>query len=66
TFELAFGYELIGPLEHLLGKHAGHVLDSAFSEDVTWTIWLPEDRWRSFARELGGLAHGRIKLRAPG
>ncbi len=66
TFTLDFGYELIGSLEHLLGRYAGRVEDSVFAAEVSWTIWLPENRWQSFARELDSLTHGRLKLRAPG
>ncbi|MBC8422860.1 YigZ family protein [bacterium] len=66
TFALDFGYELVGSLEHLLARCRGRVEASDFAERVTWTVWLPEDRWSSFARDLETLTHGRVKMRAPG
>jgi len=59
------GYELIGPLEHLLDTFAGRIVDRTFAAEVAWTVWLPADRWRTFERELAALSEGRIKLRAP-
>jgi uncharacterized YigZ family protein len=65
TFTLGFGYESIGSVEHLLAQYAGRLESSAFTDDVAWTIWLPEDRWEDFARALKTLTHDRIKMRTP-
>ncbi len=64
-FELAFGYELIGQLEHLLARWRGRVAGSEFGESVAWRIWLPADRWSGFAEELRALTHDRVRLHGP-
>lgn len=64
-FDLTFGYELVGPLEHLLGRWRGRLATSDFGESVAWRIWLPIDRWDGFAAELRTLTHDRVRMRDP-
>ena len=66
VFGLTFGYEWIGSLEHLLARHSGRVEDSTFTDEVSWTVWLPLDRWETFAGGLKTLTHDRIKMRTLG
>jgi uncharacterized YigZ family protein len=58
---LAFPYDLLGRVEHLLGICGGRLDAAEFDVGVAWTVWLPAARGDEFARELEAIGQGRIR-----
>ncbi|MBK6899155.1 MAG: YigZ family protein [bacterium] len=58
---LAFPYDLLGRVEHLLGNCGGRLDAAEFDAGVAWTVWLPAARGDEFARELAAIGQGRIR-----
>lgn len=59
---LDFPYDLVGRIEHLLGHCGGRRDDAEFGAGVAWTVWVPAARGEEFAREIGTLGQGRIRV----
>ncbi len=59
---LAFPYDLLGRVEHLLGNCGGRLEATEFAAGVVGTAWLPVARGEEFAREVAALGQGRILI----
>lgn len=62
---LEFGYEMIGPLTHLLEQYGGRLADSSFAGTVRWRAWLPSGSEQDFVGAVGELTHGRVRPTLP-
>jgi uncharacterized YigZ family protein len=64
-FTLCFPYSHQKTVANLLRRHNGRTVTEKYTTKITWTIWLPDSRWRAYAIALSEATAGEVTIKAP-